>query len=235
MNPDLVSGNRFFRNFMAEELEHSTSKGSPESSDHESVMEATQQGSVSLDQSMHPSQEVDLSNYTMRGINGATVEERKQVGVARMLAFAQGKEIANAPEVGALTQQEFALSEIVSAHEEFLQNYNFSPALQSTLADNPDFLFMDPAAGQLSAIEHRTGNSIGREHPDLQEIRDKAQSYIPSELPGGFSKDRLPSLGLVNGEDMRVIKEAAKQHNNNIPYELRDGWEGLKEATKAAA
>ncbi len=239
MNPEFGCRGMFFEDFMTEELKTEESTTGVEAPNPIN-------GSISLDTSLTPEPSQDLSDFSLSGISGISVDNRRQAGQGSVISFVKGEEISQGLKGGnELLQREFAVSEVMRGVETYLRNPTLSPGLQQALSENPDFLFPFSPLKDLEVIKVRTGRSIVPEHPDLQEVRGLAEGYIPEVLPGNFPKHQLRSLGNVNeGKVASAIDADVRDVANLRPgptgivrddREIAEKWEEFKTAARAAA
>ena len=233
---------------MAEELktvESTTGIGqenAPETTTPETIDE-----SISLDTSLTPEPSQDLSAFSLSGLTGIAVDDRRQAGQGSVLSFVRGEKISQGVNGGSeLLQREFGVSEVMRGMETSLRTPTLSPGLQQALSENPDFLFPFSPLKDLEVIKVRTGESIVPEHPDLQEVRRLAEGYIPKVLPGNFPKHQLRSLGDVRdgdvasaiAEDVQSVRGLATSQEGPqgfVREDIAERWKGLQTAAGAAA
>ena len=248
MNPEFGCRYMFFEDFMAEELktvEPTTAVGqepAPKATTPETIDE-----SISLDTTLTPEPNQSLAAFSLSGISGISVDNRRQAGQGSVLSFVMGKEIPQGVEGrNELLQREFVVSEVMRGMETSLKNPTLSPGLQKALSENPDFLFPFSPLKDLEVIKIRTGKSIVPEHPDLQEVRRLAEGYIPKLLPGNFPKHQLRSLGDVRdgdvassiAEDVQSVRGLATSQGGPqgiVREDIAERWKVLQTAARAAA
>lgn len=208
---------------------------------------------TSLDTSLTPDSAQDLSRFSLSGVNGLSVDERRQAGQGAVLSFVRGEKITQGLKGRSeLLQREFGVSEVAIGIETSLRNPSFSSELQKAFVENPDFLFPYSPLRNLEVIKVRLGESIIPSHPELEQVRALAEEYIPAQLPGNVSKHQLRSLGnaregsvasaiALDVESVRELAEAHRDGEGNkgpqgiVRGDIASRWEDLKTAARAAA
>ena len=208
---------------------------------------------TSLDTSLTPDSAQDLSRFSLSGVNGITVGERRQAGQGAVLSFVRGEKITQGSEAPRdILQREFGVSEVAIGVETSLRNPSFSSELQQAFVQNPDFLFPYSPLRNLEVIKVRLGESITPSHPELEAVRALAEEYIPQQLPGNVHKHHLRSLGKATegnvasaiAIDVESVRELAKAHRDGegnkgpqgiVREDIAKSWEDLKMAARAAA